>query len=91
MQALLREELRHLSQLSKPLPGYSMRACTSVLPAQLAVCDTALHAFTQALLREELRHLSQLSKSLPGYSVQLVGHSLGAGVAALAAYMINTR
>jgi pimeloyl-ACP methyl ester carboxylesterase len=45
----------------------------------------------QALLREELRHLSHLSKSLPGYSVQLVGHSLGAGVAALAAYMINTR
>jgi pimeloyl-ACP methyl ester carboxylesterase len=45
----------------------------------------------QALLREELRHLSQLSRSLPGYSVQLVGHSLGAGVAAMAAYMINTR
>ncbi|KAF6264067.1 hypothetical protein COO60DRAFT_1457828 [Scenedesmus sp. NREL 46B-D3] len=48
-------------------------------------------ACAHALLREELRHLSHLSRSLPGYSVQLVGHSLGAGVAALAAYMINTR
>jgi hypothetical protein len=42
-------------------------------------------------LREELRHLSQLSKGLPGYRLEVVGHSLGAGVAALAAYMINTR
>jgi hypothetical protein len=68
-----------------------------MLPAQLpqikCTCCAAASILQplQALLREEMRHLSHLSKSLPGYSVQVVGHSLGAGVAALAAYMINTR
>lgn len=59
----------------------------------LLLCtQTSLYLFVlQALLREELRHLSQLSKGLPGYRLQLVGHSLGAGVAALTAYMLNTR
>lgn len=45
----------------------------------------------QALLHEEMSHLSALSKALPGYQVQLVGHSLGAGVAAIVTYLLNYR
>lgn len=45
----------------------------------------------QALLREEVSHLASLSEALPGYSIRLTGHSLGAGVAALLAYLLNNR
>jgi thioesterase domain-containing protein len=43
------------------------------------------------LLREESQHLAALSKALPGYSIRLAGHSLGAGVAAVVTYLLNTR
>lgn len=45
----------------------------------------------QALLREESQHLAALSKALPGYSIRLAGHSLGAGVAAVVTYLLNSR
>jgi thioesterase domain-containing protein len=38
-----------------------------------------------------MSHLARLSKALPGYSIRLTGHSLGAGVAAVVAYMLNSR
>ncbi len=50
-----------------------------------------LRQAAQALLREEMSHLSGLSKALPGYSIRLAGHSLGAGVAAVVTYLLNSR
>jgi hypothetical protein len=86
MQTLLREELRHLSQLSKSLPGYSVHVPS---PSWLCRTHTTLHpccavdgvlqldgvlrlgGVLQALVREKLRQLCYLHKSLPGCSVHV--------------------
>ncbi|KAF5829455.1 hypothetical protein DUNSADRAFT_16052 [Dunaliella salina] len=52
-----------------------------------AHCGMALAS--KALVEEELPRLEEALKKYPGYEVQFVGHSLGGGVAALAACYLN--
>ena len=50
-----------------------------------------MYQSAQGLLHKGLPLVSELSVKHKGYNLMLVGHSLGAGVAALISHMINTR